>query len=262
MSAAIRTFQAAGEALPRREAWFDGLLLGGLAPVLYLFSLLGVSVEVTLDRVDPLTAYPWLVVSNLFRGTWLFWFLVALPVVVAGATAFRRGIGLRHFVTLVLRQPRWWTGWYPRALSRRRTIWPRLPWPLKWHHTVINLSVLYYLLVAMPMVILAVSLGDGASRYYVMDIPIVRSWVGVNASWPDAVSTLFNASWFETWVDNISSAAVTIGYLSILVWLKRKGLRLGEAHAVAGGRAIRRTAFSWLFWKRHTDASWLNPPPI
>ena len=250
LSATLRRLQGPVEEPPTREAWFEGLLLGGLVPVAYLWGLSGFVAGASEGIFE---------VSGLLRLSvrlnGLKVLLIAVPLIgVAAIMAHRRGMGPRHLVKVLLRQPRWWTGWYPRTLRGRRTIWPRLPWVLQWHHTMVNALALFYLLLSMPVCVAAVSLrGDSAPRYYVADVPFLRTF--------DLAAPFFEQRWWlEGVLDNISQMIVVVGYFGILVWLKRKGLRLGEAHAVAGGRAIRANEFSMLFWKRHNDASWLKPP--
>jgi hypothetical protein len=57
--------------------------------------------------------------------------IVAPAVAFAGTRGLQRRYGFRAATNLWLRQPRWWTGWWPRIGRHAGDVWDRLPQPVQ-----------------------------------------------------------------------------------------------------------------------------------
>ena len=160
-------------------------------------------------------------------------------LILALARVWRRDAsgGMRRLMTLIVRQPHWWSGWVPHrfrhpAMAELRKRHPR--W-LVACRTVNDLAVLYNVCIILPVLIVIwessnADLLDASIQRW----PYVKHWWG-GGSLLDRHSLLLGLS--------------VVAALVAFVWATRNGLSLREAWRVANGEVLLPTPASLTFWR-------------
>ena len=160
-------------------------------------------------------------------------------LIMALARVWRRDAsgGMRRLMTLIVRQPHWWSGWVPNrfrhpAMAELRKRHPR--W-LVACRTVNDLAVLYNVCIILPVLIVIWE----SSNADLLDASIQR-WPYVKHWW-DGGSLLDRHS--------LLLGFSVVAALVAFVWATRKGLSLREAWRVANGEVLMPTPASLTFWR-------------
>ena len=250
----------ADEVLIEKRAWFDGVLLGWVAPFPYLLLLIS-----TAARSIPLDDNYWLIVSDSniqtmddagteileFALTCGFFgaFFSAPVLVIANLTRLRSHWGrLRQVQQMAFRQPSWWRGWYPRALRHPGSAarWLRLPLGIRFGQTLYDASTLFLMFTFVPAAAAALGMpGDQKDAY-------------TDLAWPFLGELSVRTPFYGPLETGVVFACVT-AYVLLFVWARRKGLTGREAHRLAGGRALAPTYEAVAFWKKPHIAKLLLP---
>ncbi len=234
--------QHAHAGIVEKRTWFDGLLLGKLAPTAWIVSVM-LHIAAAVSPENPLSPYGldrFLLPVTVERPLFLF-ALLALPVLaVALAQVKKAGWSWFYVVQMLLRQPGWWRGWYPAPLRHPATadIWQRTPLGLRFLYTTIDVTVIGILFTIFPASALLVAAAPASIEAYPS---IYWPFIGEIVGWPAATGApdMILLQWLGP-----------LGYIGALVWAQRRGLSLGEAHYVASARALAPTHEAMTFWKR------------
>jgi hypothetical protein len=243
--------QHAHAGIVEKRTWFDGLLLGAIAPAAWIFSVMlhfasAVNPEVPLSYFGP---DRFLATVTVERPLLLF-ALLALPVLgVMVAQVKRAGWSWAYVVQMALRQPGWWRGWYPAPLRHPATsdIWIRLPLGLKFLYSAFDVTVIVLLFTLLPAAALLVAATPEAIEAYPS---FYWPFLGeILSSRPGAIDMAF-AQW-----------PCLFGYIGALIWAQRRGLSLAEAHQIGSARALAPTHEAMTFWRRPHVATLLAETP-
>ena len=233
--------QHAHAGIVEKRTWFDGLLLGTLAPAVWIVAVLVFGLAAATNPEVSLSDFGlniFLLPVTVSRP--LFGFAVlALPILaVVSVQARRAGWSLAYIVQMVLRQPGWWRGWYPSSLRHPATadIWKRLPFGLKVLYTSFDLTVIVLLFTLLPAAALLVAVvPESIEAYQSTYWPFFGEILSPRPSALDVTV----AQWF-----------CVFGYLGVLIWAQRRGLSLAEAHQIGSARALAPTHEAMTFWRR------------
>ena len=257
---AVSDVGQADEILIEKRAWFDGVLLGWVAPFSYLIVLIGTLVqnisfgddEVYLmkssSKIEIMDDAASEILEFFFVGAFFWVFFSALILVIANLARLRWDWArIRQVELLALSQPSWWRGWYPRALRHPGSAarWPRLPLGIRLGQTLFDASTLFLMFTFLPAAAVAVGMSSEQKDAY------------ADLVWPffGELSSRWLYGPLET---GVVFACVT-AYVLVFVWARRKGLTGREAHRLAGGRALAPTYEAAAFWKKPHIAKLLLP---
>jgi len=231
--------------LVEKRTWFDGLLLGRIAPtawiVMVMMSL--ASATNTGPTAEPLEFYglDHFLVPVTVIGPLILFALLALPILgLVLAQVKRAGWSWTYVVRMLLRQPGWWRGWYPAPLRHPATadIWKRLPLGHKFLYTAFDVTLFVILFTILPATALLVAATPEALEAY------------PSLYWPFIGEILSSSPGARGMDESLALWLCVFAYVGALVWAKRRGLSLGEAHYVASARALAPTHEALTFWKR------------
>jgi hypothetical protein len=276
---AIADAGQADEALIEKRAWFDGLLIGRVAPISWLlvwpFFIVGVIAGNPADT-SPSAIYAYVLVPVTFA---LPLWALASGVILLSAWIVDRPKRWRwtEVLCMALRQPRWWRGWYPAPLRHPATAprWTRLPRGVRLVQTVLDATVLLLLVAFLPAVVMLTALpGEAIQAYGDADWPFLGNVVKelflpgheffCVLSPEGGMTCLFGAFRVRTFFAPIGSTLIygsALGYIAGVIWAKTRSLTVGEAHRLFGGRALAPTYEGITFWKKPHIARLLSPAP-
>ena len=257
---ALRIAGQADEVLIEKRSWFDGVLLGWMAPFSYLIILIGtlaqnisfgdenVYLMKSVGQIETMDDAGSQVLGFAIVFGFLWAFFSAPVLVIANLTLLRSHLGrLRQVQQMAFRQPSGWRGWYPRALRHPGSAarWLRLPLGIRLGQTLFDASTLFLMFTFLPAAAVAVGMSSEQKDTY------------ADLVWPffGELSLRWLYGPLET---GVVFACVT-AYVLVFVWARRKGLTGREAHRLAGGRALAPTDEAAAFWKKPHIAKLLLP---
>ena len=251
----------ADEVLIEKRSWFDGVLLGWMAPFSYLIILIGtlaqnisfgdenVYLMKSVGQIETMDDAGSQVLGFAIVFGFLWAFFSAPVLVIANLTLLRSHWGrLRQVQQMAFRQPSWWRGWYPRALRHPGSAarWLRLPLGIKLGQTLYDASTLFLMFTFVPAAAAALGMpGDQKDAYTDLAWPFLGE---LSVRWP-----------FYGPLETGLVLACVAAYAVRFAWAKRKGLTAREAHRLAGGRALAPTYEAAAFWKKPHIAKLLLP---
>ena len=241
---ALANIEAADQSVVERRDWIDGLLVGVVAPLVWLFLLVPPQIEILLEEPQTVSELEGLF-SYYFYSTWvqalLAWAAVGAALLTGGVVyGHVKGTRWTDVVRMAFRQPRWWRGWYPAPLRHPATgpTWSRLPRGLRVLHTLYDVTAVSVLVMYLPL----------AAIYGGTEWPFLgQVWV-----WQAP-------AWSVTWT--VIAYACILGYLAGLLWAMRQGLTLREADVLVGGLALGPTHEALAFWSKPHAARLLASVP-
>ncbi len=180
--------------------------------------------------------------------------VIAVLAVAVGVAAHRRRMSWRDVSRQLLRQPSWWTGWFPAALRHPASAdaWARATPLMTLTATTVNLLGIHLLVSLLYM------LGQVVGGWTGSELAAFDGWPGHttltdaaaemeshDSGHPDVPAT---TAPMKLIVFNGLLLVVAAGYLTTMVRHRRLGLGFGWLHRLADGSAMRPTAENLLRW--------------
>lgn len=245
------------EALHEKRAWFDGVVMGQIAPACYFLTLLFAGVGgVVVTRGDGRSYSAVYLASPSDAGsayalvilimTLLLWLFLIVPIgITALASTFRKpGWNFTRVRQLLLRQPAWWRGWYPSSLRHPATAtrWQRLPNGLRVLQTLYDVSIMILLFTYVPAAIMLAAES--------LDPDPTLAWPYLGSL---DVRPLYGP------LETSLVLLCLLGYAAVIAWAMRRGLSFRESNRIAIGRALAPTYEASAFWRKPHIARLLLP---